>query len=228
MHLTRKSSRFSVAILTATLAIGVGAVPSAVAATTTKASSDDLGTSQQDMKAVWTEYGVPADTQAALLQKLDAGQGIDSMTGARPVSSETTINGDKQTTVARFNDGSITVATIEPNGSSLTRSVDSCAVDAPTYANDCRVHGWFGTVELTFVSSYRKMDLQASVYNWGQAAFTCGPLMTCSDPKFELVRQYQSGSLAAQINLYTNWNTAVSNGRATLSLFAKDRGAWSN
>lgn len=90
------------------------------------------------------------------------------------------------------------------------------------------MYGWFGGVELQFRSSYTKRDLQASVYDWGQTDFLCGPGMTCSTPKFELVRQYQSGSLAAQINLKTTWNMGIANGTTTLILYAKDRTAWTN
>lgn len=226
------------------LLMGLGAAPAAngqTAPTTdrvmlSKGDSNNGGKGQEgsaqsdaQMISVWTEYGVPAETQNLLLQKVHSGQAIDSMTGAKPVAVETQTSAMKLSTVARYADGSISVSTIQSDSAtSPTQSVGDCAVNATTYAQYCRVNGWFGPIQLTFYSSYTKKDGQASVYNWTGKTFICGPFTTCSAPKYSLTRQYQSGTLPAQINLYTDWSTGISNGRATLSLFVKDRTAWTN
>lgn len=229
-----RKSALGAATLAAMLVIGLGAspamgsTPTATASVTPAIASavDELGTSEEDIIAVWTQYGVPAETQATLMANLKAGQPLDAMTGVEPTSTETFTTPAKETTVARFDDGSIAITTIEDK--SPARSVGNCADDAPTYARYCEVNGWWGTVQLAFFSSYTKRDTQASVYDWTQGTFICGPFTTCSGPTFQLIRQYQSGSLPAQINLYTDWNTGVANGRTTLSLYVKDRTAWTN
>ncbi|WP_223585974.1 hypothetical protein [Microbacterium sp. OVT16B] len=208
-------------------AVAASALPSAALADTTAADEDAYGTSEAAMVAVWTEYDVPAATQDQLLAKLDQGTPLDSMLGLAPVSQEEHSEGAKQVTVSRFSDGSVAVSSIAPDSSSLARSVDGCTTVATTYATNCKVYGWLGPVEMSFRSSYTKNDRHASVYNWGQTTWGCGP-GTCSEPVFELVRQYQSGESAAQINLKTNYNFATGNTSVTLSLFVKDRTAWSN
>lgn len=221
-------------MLVATLAIGMGASPALASPSTAEAAvtpatasgSSGLGTSEDEIFAVWDQYDVPAAVQAVLMDKIKAGQPLDSMTGVEPTSTETYNSAATQVSVSRYADGSIAITTIEDL--SMARSVQNCTVNATTYAQNCEVNGWWGPVQLAFFSSYTKRDGQASVYNWYGGTFICGPFTTCSGPKFQLVRQNQSGALPAQINLYTDWNTGVANGRQTLSLFAKDRGAYTN
>ncbi|WP_341974211.1 hypothetical protein [Microbacterium sp. LWO13-1.2] len=225
MSKMRRKLSFGAGAATAILLVSSWTAPAVLADTTPPDTTDEYGTSEQSMVDVWTEYEVPAETQASLLDKLDQGTPLDSMTGADPASTETHSEGSKQVTVSRFADGSISITSLAPSDTSMTMSVSGCAVDATTYAQDCRVHGWLGPVELAFRTSYTKRDRQASVYNWGQKEWGCGP-GTCSVPEFELIRQYQSGDLPAQLNLVTNYNFGGANTSVTLKLFVKDRSAW--
>lgn len=192
-----------------------------------QASNTDFGTTEQDMLDVWSKYDVPKAAQQRLLATLQAGEPIDSILGGEPVSIEEHPDGSSDSVmVARYEDGSISVTSITSPGAQAW-SVGDCSTVATTYALNCKVYGWYGPVQMSFRASYRKVDGRAMVYNWGQETYGCAP-GTCSEPKFVLVREVQSGSLPAQIDLRTNYNFAFGNTSMTLSLFAKDRTAWTN
>jgi hypothetical protein len=216
----------AIAAMTSTLLItGSGA---ALASTVAPAqAADDLGTSEQSMIEVWTDYGVPAETQTALLEKLADGIALDSMTGENLVSQEQP-DGTEALTISRFGDGSIAISTVTPTASSgvQARGVSGCVANTTTYARDCKVDGWVGPVKMSFIASYTKVDRKARVYDWKSASWDCSP-GSCDRPTFELIREFQLGESPAQISLVTNYNWGVGNTSVRLSLFAKDRSAWS-
>jgi hypothetical protein len=59
------------------------------------------------LKAFWTEWGVPAATQDALIAKANSGQKLDVLDGSAPVGERTVTSGDTTTTVETYADGSI-------------------------------------------------------------------------------------------------------------------------
>ncbi|WP_141371953.1 hypothetical protein [Cellulomonas cellasea] len=107
-------------------------------------------------RAFWTQYGVPAETQDALIAELLAGGTIDAFDqNAVPVSSRQHTTLEDSSTVATFSDGSILVTSRErPDRRLTSNSVTPDAVT--TYLGDCSVTSGAGWV------SYRGCNVEAT------------------------------------------------------------------
>jgi hypothetical protein len=113
-----------------------------------------------------TDNGVPADTQVALLDKLEAGGTWDSMAGKAPVSITTSSDGSEKRTISTYADGSIVVDTMQlptpaatPTPGTITpMDVKNCRSTAggSGYVNfyDCQASSSTGLMVMGFNISY--------------------------------------------------------------------------
>lgn len=118
-------------------------------------------------------YEVPADVQESLLEDAAAGRAWDSLGNAEPVSEKTLQLESETATVQTFEDGSISVTTVdepvlEPEGIS-TRKLTGCSATKVGLHKGCKIHFNNGAVSYWFQANYTikydAYDQINSVYN---------------------------------------------------------------
>jgi hypothetical protein len=190
-----------------------------------------------ELTSVWTDHGVDASVQAELLEKLQGGTPLDSMTADHPISSDSSTSDGFATTVNTYGDGSINVVSVElpketaadPNA----RVIIGCSGGGTsnTYTN-CSVSGWFTGVQLSFFAGYTLSSAgNARINSYTTATLqACAVGLSCTPASFELIRTQQSGSAAAQVNVVTNWSFLEIGGGGTtrLALYVKNLSATTN
>ncbi|RTE49551.1 hypothetical protein [Actinobaculum sp. 352] len=118
-------------------------------------SSDRI---EDELVSFFDRYGVPKTQQQGLIDKLNNGVAWDSMSGASPVTTETSRVGASDVTIERYADGSVVVSTIDavpenpddpmPAGISSCRLVSSSNYHA-NYKN-CFANVEFGVWQMGF------------------------------------------------------------------------------
>ncbi len=221
-----------IALLGAVLLVGSFAAP---------ASADESAELPAEFVAevtsVWTEHGVSPTTQAALLDKLTAGEALDANLGVAPVSSTSHTDADHITQVNTFPDGSISVITTElptvataPGGVG-TMSIAGCSVSGLTFSN-CTTSGWYTGVSIGHLVSYRLHQSNYAYFiSWSSAFVQCSSGISCSTPTLNMVRQYQTGtSASAWMNVSTVWTIVGIGGSGTTFHYTYLKGtqAWTS
>lgn len=179
----------------------------------------------------WTQYGVATEVQQRLIEKFEAGGGLDSMSSASPVSSKTTKTDLSIDTVNTFADGSISAFSVErpakvAKGGVSTNAVGGCSGGGTgNIYTGCSVTGTFGVVSLGFYAGYTLSSTgNARINSWTSGTSASLPGVVVSAPAFEVIRQVQSGSTAAQVNLTTNWSYVTVGGGGTTRLEFRVKG----
>jgi hypothetical protein len=210
------------------------ALASPAAATETQALPGEF---VEELTSVWTDNGVDASVQADLLEKMQGGFPLDSMTAEHPVSSDSSTRDGFATTVNTYGDGSINVLSVElPKATEpgpSARAIIGCSGGGTsnTYTN-CSVSGWFTGVQLSFFAGYTLSaagNARINSYTTPTLA-ACAAGLTCTPATFEVIRTQQSGSSAAQVNVVSNWAYLVIGGGGTtrLALYVKNLSATTN
>ncbi|MDO4138091.1 hypothetical protein [Clavibacter michiganensis] len=186
------------------------------------------------LQATWAENGVGTETQKALISKLDSGQLLDAMTGGTPVKTDISTMGTTEKQVQRFADGSINIVKIEgavapPKGQVSTQGVGGCTASGFRRDN-CSIDGWFTGVRLGFNATFVYGTGTGRILAYSNPVVTCINGITCSDPVFSMVRKQQSGSLRADLGMYTLYSFIGVGGTNTtyLHLYVKDHSAYTN
>jgi len=212
------------------IAVGITAAPAHAAPGDVPPSPSGLGTDPQSIASVWTTYEVPEDTQLALFAKIDAGELLDSQTGAVPDSQELVAIPGGSRTISRYADGSISLTDISttPSEGVTTQSVGDCSSQNLNGGTNCLVSGWWGPVESSFRADYQLGEDSARILAYNTENAGCGP-GTCSNTRFEVIRLQQAGTYAAQVNLATDYSfPPIVSYTQRLSLFVKNRSASTN
>jgi hypothetical protein len=227
-----RTHKVAIALLGSILLVGSSAVP-AIADEDPELPTEFVA----HVTSVWTEYGVSPATQAALLEKLGAGQVLDANLGAEPVSATAHAGDDHITQVNTFADGSISVLTTElptvvkGSGGIGPMGIAGCYRSGLTYT-DCTTSGWYTGVSLGHLVSYRlHQGNYAYFISWGSGFRQCSPGLICSDPTINMVRQYQTGtSASAWMNVSVNYTYAGVGGGGTTFHYTYLRGtqAWTS
>lgn len=182
-----------------------------------------------DVTSVWSAYGVSAEQQAQLLSTLATGGLVDAVAeSAAPTRVEDIETATDITTVQHFADGSINLMVIEKpqdvDTASTTRDVSACTKNGTTWTN-CNVNGWYTGVALAFFANMNvgspSIGQPAVINKWWSPTVKCTAL-SCSTPTFELIRQTQSGTAPAMLNLVTTWSALIGSGTTRLSLQVKN------
>lgn len=168
-----RSFRIKITSLVGSVAVAIlllaGTVPAASAATNLITPAQE-----QQARAVFNEYGVSAQTQDSLFNKLESGQVWDVYTGATPVTSTTSIVGGYNQTLETFADGSISVSSVEIPRKTAVGGISPMSVTGCTYGSsagvfygtDCRVYQNSALTEAEFYASFSQWSTGSSVSNW--------------------------------------------------------------
>lgn len=187
----------------------------------------DTSTDLAAMTATWTQYGVPAKTQRALIAKYQAGKLWDSMTSAAPVKSKKTVSGTDQVVVNTFADGSITIITVSsaPDPSSGTggvtpqASISSCSYSGGSYwysYTGCKTEANWVIYGLSFRFSYSGSYSTSSITNYyGASSWVIAPGGSVSN-------KYYYAPSSTQIWMFADVNWAL--GSATACMGARVSG----
>lgn len=113
------------------------------------------------LREKFDEYQVPRTTQDKLINKINAGQPLDSMNPAKkPTETRTLTTPAEEITVHEYADGSIAALSIErPRGKSnqdtvaLESAPHSCTRSGTKRLN-CTVDAWVGLVSMSFKASF--------------------------------------------------------------------------
>lgn len=146
-----------------TLGLGLAALP-ANAATAEDLDTEILTQAEHSkLTDFLTAYGVQAETQAALLNKIRNGESWDSMAGSTPVSTEVFTTARELREVRTFADGSIAVTTME-RPSATTSGVTPMSVGGCTMGGvgtvsrtmkGCEVQHNLGLIKMGFYADYK-------------------------------------------------------------------------
>jgi hypothetical protein len=102
-------------------------------------------------------YGVPAETQELLFDKLDAGEQWDSLSGADPVSTRSISTSSAVENVDVYPDGSVSVTAVDT--AQVGRTVSGCVTSGAGTVNrtlsNCTVRASAGLVTMAFYADYR-------------------------------------------------------------------------
>lgn len=118
------------------------------------------------------DYGVDDATQGRLIASYLAGERWDSFdSDSSPVQSTTRELPGVVQTIARYEDGSVSVTSIERPQEQTTGEADSspagCTADGDE-RNNCTVDTWVGLIQLSFKASYNvATDTVTNVYGAG-------------------------------------------------------------
>jgi len=220
------------ATTTAAVVLAAGVAGPASAAPSAQPKAIDLSAeAEAQLTDIWTQYGVASDVQQRLIEKFEAGYGLDSMSSAEPVSSTTTTSGLSIDTVNTYADGSISAFSVErpatvAKGGASTNAVGGCSGGGTgnIYTN-CSVTGTFGGVSLGFYAGYTLSSSgNARINTWGSGTSSSIPGINVTAPAFEVIRQVQSGTTAAQVNLTTQWSYVSVGGGGTTRLEFRVKG----
>ena len=178
----RKTVSKSIA-LAAALTMAAGTAPAFAApsaAPSLEQPAAEAGITEEligEARAFLAEYGVDAATADELIRKFEAGEKWDSLSGAKPVTTETSMVGSSERTVARFADGSLSVSSIQmpsattPSGADSIQDVSECSyayVDGVEYYDNCLVDFFVFPIKMgfraDFVARDNAMDSITSVY----------------------------------------------------------------
>ena len=232
----RKWTSKLVSTLGLTLALVAGSVTSAQAVDAEVVSDDSAFESiSASLAAHLTEYGVPASTQAAIIEGWRNGDLPDSMAGAEPTTTSTSNVGGMSVTVSRYADGSVSVTSVEQpvsaggrastgRGQLTPMGVSGCTARTSgnySYRTNCYVDRWDGVTwqnfraDFTFVS--KNFDRIDKVYsrNGGVVGATSG-----GEISFGIVQRTETATSSARAE-YVIWATLPYIGYSTHGLGLK-------
>ncbi|WP_460739307.1 hypothetical protein [Microbacterium neimengense] len=218
------------AVATAGAMVFLGATSASATSTTTTADAAAF-------EEFYDRYGVDEATQSALLEQLDAGEILDSMTsGAEPVTTYERDSAQQTEFVSVFEDGSISVTGFEKpveevdEGAVGTRAVSDCTSYSgggyASYAN-CLVSNGNGTMSLQFRADYSRWASGASISN-ARDAQVVAHYGTATAPTLTTVRASATPQQEAVVTMYsrfTSWN-GLSSEDLYLSLRVNATQAW--
>jgi hypothetical protein len=173
-------------------------------------------TAQNTLKAFWTEWGVPAATQDALIAKANSGQKLDVLDGSAPVGERTVTSGDTTTTVETYADGSIGVIAVGPVVQAagriqpMTAGSTSCHKTSGTATSNtykCAVSMDIGWIAMSYNASYTNYAAQPARINSvsSQMSWTCvGACTVTHQPHIVRTVDTPSASALAQADLNFN------------------------
>ncbi|MFT2707523.1 hypothetical protein [Clavibacter zhangzhiyongii] len=225
------NKRAGITAAIAALAFSLMVPTAANAAATTTGLAPELVSSLQ---ATWSANGVSADTQKTLVSTLERGVPLDAMKGGEPVATDVSTDGNTQTQVQRYPDGSINIVSLPVNTPPATDqfstdAIDHCRVQGFRRDN-CTVSGWFTGVQLAFNATYVLGTGTGRILSYANPSVTCSIGLNCTSPTFTVTRAHQDGDLAADVGLYTNYSFVDIGGSGTtyLHLLVRDRDAHTN
>ncbi|MCC4909083.1 hypothetical protein [Microbacterium sp. cx-59] len=203
------------------------------AANAAEITSDDSAAFEE----FYDRYGVDDATQQRLIQVLESGELLDSMTsGAEPVSTvETDAEGSTEI-ISTFEDGSISVTSLEKpsvapsDGTVAPRAVSGCTLynggGFASYSN-CLVSNGNGTTSLQFRADYSRSANSASISNWRDAQVVAH-YGTASAPTLTPVRTTATPQQPAVVTMYSRFTSynGLSSEDLYLSLRVSPSQAW--
>jgi len=163
-----------------------------------------------------TGYGVSAEQQQSLFDKLDRGELPDSLSEANDSVRQKVVDlGTTSEVVDYFSDGSVrAVKTEKPvakTGDMSTPAVEGCTATNLSggqvqYVN-CTVSGWFTGVQLAFGATFTTPGTTgiflANIDNYFSPNVQCTPPLTCTAPEFEVLNLQQTATSPAHLGLRT-------------------------
>ncbi|MEV8214636.1 hypothetical protein [Leifsonia sp. NPDC077715] len=186
------------------------------------------GVDWSQLQVYWTQHGVSAATQEALLAGIERGELPDSFTGATPVSESTIETPTSIEKVSTYADGSVSSAGVNahrvPSQAAVApRGIINCTVSSGsgyrTFSN-CRVEGTNGNVSVWFTATYTLVQGAGDyISNKTAAAASSAPGTSTSIPYWNVVRLNEIAGTRAQVTATTTWNYGVGSSTYSTSLF---------
>ncbi|GEA86628.1 hypothetical protein Q760_15935 [Cellulomonas cellasea DSM 20118] len=189
--------------------------------------TDDL---RAQLKQFWTVNRVPGPTQDALLDKLEAGQTWDVMSGeSAPVSTRTVRTAGENRTIETYPDGSIAVTSIQMPTSTTKPgvvgplAVGNCrtSVSGSGYTNryDCQANSTTGVVEMGFYISYSITGGYDSIIDVN-SPYVRADGGTASDTSLAIRKAAENSTGSAYASIKTIYQARNGGGSKTLELRA--------
>ncbi|BCJ68286.1 hypothetical protein [Polymorphospora rubra] len=206
-------------------------------------ASADSQVSKADLEYVrkaLAKYEVPVETQKALLKAFAEGERWDSQSGAAPVATRVDHVGGAERTIYRYEDGSISVGTIEipstttgevsPMGISGCQSVP--ATGARAWQN-CRIAWDALTWSVNFTAAYRYyLGPVYGCYIDSISGLAHGGVGSFSNAKLEYITRNANGYTGQCIAQGTYWRSGGGVFSETvgvrLNLTAEHGGGWTS
>lgn len=159
--MNRKMKTFGAIALAVAAVVSLGwLAPSAASASTATEEEAAFMVMADGLSDFMTEHGVPAATQAALIDKLHGGELLDSMDGSAPASTQT-VGG---VTLETFADGSIRELSVSPvvpppAPGTVTPMAGIAGCTSSTsgiysYRTGCSVERWDGIIVQRFYANF--------------------------------------------------------------------------
>lgn len=150
-------------IVAAAVATGIGATTTTAASAAPTTGHSVLSTSERaQVKSFFDTYGVARPTQEALFRKIDAGQLLDSYSGADPVATKTLTTLGEVKNVYTYADGSLVVTSLQvpiaqQPGTMQPMTVGGCSVsgDLTRTLRGCKVEQTSSLVSMAFYADYQ-------------------------------------------------------------------------
>lgn len=223
-------------IIAATMAMAASLSAVMFSSTAAQADPDVSNADIDTVRVALAKYAVPEPTQKALLQAFARGQQWDSETGAAPVDTQVSDVGGATRTIYRYQDGSISVSTVEIPSPGGNRSITGCQSYPVTGAKawrNCKVAWDNMTWSVAFTSAYKyylgpsygcRIDSIGGLTHGGAGGF--------SEPKLEFITQSANGYTGQCIAQGTYTRSIGPAGSHTvgvrLNLTAQHGGGWSS
>ncbi|PRZ11578.1 hypothetical protein [Nesterenkonia sandarakina] len=189
---------------------------------------------ESEIRIDFDKYGVPEDTQDALIDKLEAGEPLDAFDGvSEPISSNAFETEEFDSEISWFEDGSYVVSSIEKprTGDFAARGTVSSCSSVSTSGNwgrwtNCSVtNSWAGVVKIGFIASFEKSSSYARITNLGNVTQNC--IMSCTRPDAWIIRSNQTATQAAAIQAQSTVTSPYGNSwEVWLQLRVNSNGYW--
>lgn len=210
---------------------------------TAASAEESLESTVDDHYAWFLENGVPAHTAEQLVENMDSGILLDSMSGEDPLAIETNTEAGWIVTRETFEDGSVNVSWIEtpeaeaealldflPEGQIAPTSVGSCArTEGGLYWGqyyECAVYGANGYLTMMFYADYGRASGASTIGSvYSPYAYAVGG--TAPTPTLSITKSSGTASSPAVATAITQYSSTATSFTATLRLHVSPSSAWS-
>lgn len=211
----RTFSAFSAMIVAVALTIPLGAGAAS-------ANTDDY----THLRDYWSQYGVPGDVQERLIQGIGAGDSPDSMAlKTEPVLTRTVLEGNMETTVLQYPDGSVSTQSVQAPAAS-TDGVSASGITGCTTTSGsgwvrydkCLVSASNGNVYISFKVTYEKYSQGNAEIKSSCCTNVSAPAGKASDPTKVGQRLVSTRTREAFVKYHTVFEFASGGGNEDIYL----------